>query len=444
MKAEKIIRRSLFWLSGLFILATMAASCAPADPVYGDLENLDPSGQFVTYWYQHSGDREQILQSMIAKFNATNEWGIMVQGEHAGSYGEIYSKIVDGIRTGQVPQMTVAYQNQAAIYATMDGIVELTPYIESPRWGFSEAELQDFFPFVELGDYLPEFDGRYGFPPQRSMEVLYYNEDWLRQLGYDHPPRTWEEFEEMACAASDSNAGTYGYVLSVDASTFADMLFNHGGSMINADATGYAFGDQAGLEVVTFLHNLHEAGCLVVESDVYEDRTEFSEGRALFTFSSTSGLPEYRRSVAEGADFNWSISTMPTSLGTPRVNVYGASLSIMRTTPEKQLASWLFIKWLTEPEQTAQWARSSNYFPVRRSAAEDLKDYFVVNPEYEKAFSFLNYDIAIEPGIASYQECRGPISEMFEAAALGGDPATLLKNALDECNAFWDEFSQQE
>ena len=434
-------------LAVLMITGLLAASCGTEPKVdkdlYGDLENLDPGGQEVTYWYQHSRAREEVLQAMIEDFNSSNEWGITVQGEYAGSYGEIYNRIIAGIPSGDVPDISVAYQNQAATYVTQGAIVELTPYIESAQWGFTEEGREDFFPFVELGDYLLQFDGRYGFPPHRSMEVLYYNEDWLRELGYAGPPRTWEEFAEMACAASEPNAGTYGYELSVDASTFADMIFNRGGAMLNEDATSYAFGDRAGLEVLTGLQELFDQGCALLEEEAYGDQVDFGAGRVLFTFSSTSGLPFYRDVVNEGAGFNWSISTMPTTLETPRVNIYGASLSILRSTPERQLAAWLFIKWLTEPEQSARWTRATNYFPVRRSAAAQLADYFSENPQFEKAFSFLEYDIAVEPGLVAYDECRDLIGAMLSAVAAGEDPATWLGTTLEECNTFMQEVAPE-
>ncbi|NIM94745.1 MAG: extracellular solute-binding protein [Anaerolineales bacterium] len=380
---------------------------------------------------------------MIADFNAMNEWDITIQGEYTGGYGEIYNKVLTGIPTGDVPVMTVCYQNQAATYVTQGAIVELTPYIESEKWGFTDEELEDFFTFVELGDILPQFDGRYGFPPHRSMEVLYYNEDWLNELGYDHPPQTWDEFKEMACAASDPVAGTYGYELSIDVSTFADMLFNRGGKMLLDDASGYAFGNDAGLDTLIFLQELFEEDCAILEVETYGDQPDFGQRKVLFTISSTSGLPYYRNEVDEGAGFTWSISTLPTTLETPRVNIYGASLSIMRTTPEEQLAAWLFIKWLTEPEQSALWSRGTNYFPVRESAAQELTEYFSENPQFEKAFGFLDYDIAIEPGVATYDECRDLISEMLEAVALGDDPATWLADTIAECNAFLAEVSTE-
>jgi multiple sugar transport system substrate-binding protein/sn-glycerol 3-phosphate transport system substrate-binding protein len=431
-------------LVSIFIGLSLASCGTPCEESpQGCLEDLDPSGQNISYWYQHSREREEVLLAMIDDFNATNEWGITVQGEFAGNYDEIYNKVIDGIPVGDVPEMTVCYQSQAALYVTQGAIVELSPYIESAKWGFTEEEQEDFFPFVALGDVLPQFDGRYGFPPQRSMEVLYYNQDWLNELGYEYPPSTWNEFKEMACAASDPAADTFGYEWSPDVSTFADMLFNRGGAMLNEDATAYTFGDQAGLETVIFLQDLFVNGCAKLETDPYGDQTDFGSEKVLFTISSTSGLPFYRTAVEEGADFNWSISTLPADLDSPRVNIYGASLSILRTSPEKQLASWLFIKWLTEPEQSAHWSRTTNYFPVRKSVAVELGDYFEENPQYEKAFGFLSNDMVIEPRTASYQECRDAISEMLDTVIGGGDPALSLTNSLEECNILMEEIAPE-
>ena len=213
--------------------------------------------------------------------------------------------------------------------------------------------------------------------------------------------------------------------------------------MLNEDATAYTFGDQAGLETVIFLQDLFVDGCAKLEIDPYGDQTDFGSEKVLFTISSTSGLPFYRTAVEDGGDFNWSISTLPTDLDSPRVNIYGASLSILRTSPEKQLASWLFIKWLTEPEQTAHWSRATNYFPVRKSVALELGDYFEENPQYEKAFGFLSHDMAIEPAVASYQECRDAISEMLDAVIGGGDPASALTDSLDECNTLMEEIAPE-
>jgi multiple sugar transport system substrate-binding protein/sn-glycerol 3-phosphate transport system substrate-binding protein len=425
----------------VLVLGLLLSACGPAvapeedDGVYGDLESLDPEGRVVTFWYQYTGHREETLLAMIDDFNAANEWDVIVRGEYAGQLDEVYHEIVAGIPTGEVPDLAVASPDQAAAYAAQDGLVELTPYIESEAWGFTPEALDDFFPFVERGDYLPQFTGRYGFAIHRSMEVLYYNEDWLVELGYDAPPLTWEEFSTMACAASDLDAGTYGYEFSVDPATFVDLLINQGGQMLNEDATAYVFDSDEGLAVLTGLQELFGRGCAILETERSGDRVAFGAGRVLFAIDSSLGLPDYRSTVADGAGFDWSITLLPTSLGTPRPAVYGPSLSIFKTGPERQLAAWLFVKWFTQPEQQARWARASSDFPVRASAAELMEDYFVEHPTYEKAFSFLAYEPATMPAVAGYEACRDEINQMLAGVASGGEPQAWLRETIAECNA---------
>ena len=59
-----------------------------------NVEALDPSEQRVTFWYQHTRERETALQELIADYNEENEHGIVVKGEYAGAYSDIYNKMV--------------------------------------------------------------------------------------------------------------------------------------------------------------------------------------------------------------------------------------------------------------------------------------------------------------------------------------------------------------
>jgi len=415
---------------------------------YGNLEKLelDPSGQTVTYWYQHTRSREELMLSMIDEFNRTNEWGITVQGESQGGYNDLYQKIIAGIPANQLPTMAVAYQNQAATYAVQGALVALDPYVESEKWGYTEAELGDFFPIALAADYLPQFEARYGWPPYKSMEVMYYNEDWLTELGYDGPPETWDEFREMACAAVENpfsgatvEGPGLGYVYSVDASRFATFIFSRGGNIINEDGTGYVFNDAAGLEALTFLQDMVADGCAVEQTEKYGDQSDFGAGRSLFTISSISGLPYYESVVDEGAGFKWSVNPPPHSTAAPRLNIYGASQSIFVSSPEEQLAAWLFIKWMSEPEQQATWASGTGYFPTRQAAADLLADYFAEHPIYKKAFTFMSMDYGVESPVAGYDECRSAISEMLTAVMSGEDAQAQLDATAAACNEYLED-----
>ncbi|MCA9911957.1 MAG: hypothetical protein KC496_01355, partial [Anaerolineae bacterium] len=44
--------------------------CAPAAD--GPLAGVDPRGQTVQWWHNHSGSREELLLEMVADYNETN------------------------------------------------------------------------------------------------------------------------------------------------------------------------------------------------------------------------------------------------------------------------------------------------------------------------------------------------------------------------------------
>ncbi len=398
---------------------------------------VDPSGQTITYWYQHSRSREEALQEIIADFNATNPWGITVEGEYQGHYGDIFNKMLQVLNTPDAPNIVVAYQNQAATYQLADALIDMDPLVNSIKWGLSKAEKKDFFPGFYNQDVFPTFNNaRLGFPPNRSMEVMYYNMDWLKELGYDAPPATPAEFKEMACKAAQqpyskaTAEGSRGYELSIDASRFASWTFAFGGDVFNYDTGEYSYNSEAAVQAMQFLQDLFNEGCASIVTERYGDQTNFGAGTTLFTVGSSSGLPYYKSAVEEGANFQWSVAPIPHTTDEPVQNIYGASLSITKSTPEKELASWLFIKYFTSPEVQAKWAKVSNYFPVRASVAEGMADYFDANPAYKTAFDLLQYG-KTEPPTPGYDFVRDMVGEAMAAIADGAD----VQSTLDKLNA---------
>ncbi len=413
---------------------------APAQEAAGPYAEVDPTGVEITFWYQHSRQREEALQEIIAEFNETNEWGITLVGEYQGGYGDIFNKMLNVIGTPDAPNLVVAYQNQAATYQLADALVDLTPLVNSPRWGLSEEELADFFPAFLKADVFPTFGGaRLGWPPNRSMEVMYYNEEWLAELGFDGPPQTPDQFQDAACKAARQpfskavGEGSRGYELSIDASRFASWTFAFGGDVFDYEANQYAYNSPEAVQAMEFIQGLFNEGCASVVTERYGDQTNFGNGTTLFTVGSSSGLPFYRSAVEEGANFAWNVDALPRLTPEPVMNLYGASVSVVKASPEEEVASWLFLKYYTSPEVQAKWAKVSNYFPVRQSVAEQLGDYFAENPQYAKAFDLLPY-AKTEPPVPGYDFVRDLVREAMAAIADGADVQSTLDQLNEEAN----------
>ena len=111
----------------------------------GIAQGLDLSGTTVVWWHNHTGAREEVVQAAVEQFNAENPFGITVEAVSKGSYDDIFNAITAGIQTGELPDITVAYGNQAAVYQDNNALVDLEPYVMDPVVGIGSCSSRDTF-----------------------------------------------------------------------------------------------------------------------------------------------------------------------------------------------------------------------------------------------------------------------------------------------------------
>lgn len=418
--------------------------CAPATD--GEYAGVDPRGQTVVWWHQHSGSREAGLMTLVEEFNSTNPCDITVDAQNQGGYDDIRNKVNASIGAGEQPAaLLVGYQNDQAFYQLNDALVDLNLFVDDAHWGLTAAEKADFYASFFDQSVHPVFnDQRLGFPPNRSMEVIYYNQTWLEELGFSGPPATPEEFKAQACAAAEANGdGTGGFILRDDASAVAAWTFAFGGDVLTEDGAQYLYNSPATVEAMTFLKGMLDDGCAYFFNEGFPN-PEFAGRRALFTMGSSSGIPFYEGDVKTFADENgtepdvWGVTAVPHTTPDPVQNVYGGDVMITATTPEQELAAWLFVKWYTEPEIMARWDEISGYFPTRASAVDYLTDYLTANPKWAQAVELLPYSY-YEPQLISYQGVRDAATLAFNEIMQGADVQATLDRLTAEANALEEE-----
>jgi multiple sugar transport system substrate-binding protein/sn-glycerol 3-phosphate transport system substrate-binding protein len=425
--------------------AVAEGACAPAAD--GELAGIDPSGQTVVWWHNHSGSREERLLEIVDEFNSTNECGITVEAQNQGSYGDIREKVNAGIAAGEVPAaLLVGYQNDQAFYQLNGALADFNTFVNDPTWGLTEEEIADFYPvFWEQGQHAAFDNQRLGFPPNRSEEMLYYNQTLLEELGYDGPPSTPEEFREIACAAAEAKGdGTGGYVLRDDASSTASWTYAFGGDILDEEGTGYVLNSPATVEALTFLQELYNDGCAYFFTEGFP-QTELAARNAVFTQGSSSGIPFYDEAFvaaateAGGDPDVWGVAAIPHTTPDPVQNIYGGDVMIPVTTPEQELAAWIFVKWFTTPEAQAKWVGASGYFPTRASTpVDEYVETAVGGTQWKQAMDLLPYG-TYEPQLISYEQVRTRLQEDFNAIMQGADVQTTLDAANEFANQVQEE-----
>jgi len=395
----------------------------------------------ITFWHQQTGKKSEALKVLVDEFNKTNEWGIQVEAVEAGGYADIYKKVLPILNTKDVPDIVVGYQNNVATYNLNNSMVDMNPYMNDPVYGISEADQKDFVPAFFAQDVYPTYgNARLGIPPNRSMEVIFYNVEWLKELGYEKAPTTPAEFAEMALKATTQKfskakgekAKGFEYYAG-DASHFAAWVFAFGGDIYDATANQFTYNSDASVQAATFLQDMYKSGAAVSPDKVYADTGDFGNGDLLFLASSTSGIENVITAVDAGATFEWNVIPLPHTTAEPVQNIYGASVSMPKSgDPARELAAWLFLRWFTTPEINARWAAASKYFPSRQSAVEGLATVFAEWPQYKTAYDMLKFNNKYEPPVPGYDPIRAKLGEFL---TLFIDDTTVdVKTTLDELN----------
>ncbi|MBT7862053.1 MAG: extracellular solute-binding protein [Gemmatimonadetes bacterium] len=197
---------------------------------------------------------------------------------------------------------------------------------------------------------------------------------------------------------------------------------------MNQEASAYTFTTPEATTSLEMLRGLHADAALGFVTQKDDDVEAFAQGRTLFALRSSSAVPQFSAAVEANANFSWNVAAVPHTGQEPVQNVYGASLAVAKSTDEQQLASWMFIRWLIQPEQQDRWAKASSYFPVRRSVAHRLGPYF------RAAYNLLEYGRP-EPTVGGYEPVRAlMVQAMVDVIAGDASVADVLGQLETEAN----------
>ena len=421
-----------------------APTDVPPEPTDVPEPAVDPSGQTISFWHVWGSDEPgDAMVAAVEAFNVTNEWGITVEAYHQGRYDDAENAFNVAIQSGDLPSTIVGYTNALSNWYNVDSIVDLNQFVNDPMYGFSADELGDMYAGALNGALTPD-GARVGWAFSQSANVLWYNNTWAQELGFDAAPTTSAEFKEQVCAASEANNndddpdndGTGGMVLYTGAENPFSWVKAFGGRVLNEAGDGYDMTNQALVDALLFMKDLQDSGCTFV-TESYPN-PEFATRKALYVTSSTAGLP-YQLSAFEdaGSTDEWSFSPFVGPDGGKAIDAYVQYISIVKTNPEQELATWLFVKYVTSPEVQANWISSSAYFPTQGATVPLIADFIAANPVWSTGLDLGEYGFA-EPALASWSSVRRAFRDALDAILAAETEAEVLA-ILAELQATADE-----
>lgn len=377
---------------------TNAPTLTPIPDIAVDTGKLDQLQIRILHpWTEDTGMQ---MNRLIDQFNQTNQWGIFVIEIAPGSAGLVQEKYRELLLDNQPPDVLVMSPSQHLHSDAVNGnILDLNPYVLSAKFGLFPDEQEDFLPAFWNESVVQ--GKRFGIPAQRTTEMLFYNVTWAKELGFISPPKTWTAFREQVCAANASKRkdadslddGLGGWIINTNALTTLSWLRTFGSDPLeNSNPRFLSVNSE---EAFNALLKLSTDSCAWL-SRLPQPYEYFTNRQALvYSGSMQDLLVQTRTNTRLESEDEWIVLPYPPGDGEAFILTEGVDYGITTSTDERQLAAWLFVRWLSSPNQQAWLLRSSGTLPLGEAVLPLVSDLEEEYPLWGDAVALSDLAVAL-------------------------------------------------
>jgi multiple sugar transport system substrate-binding protein len=314
--------------------------------------------QITLEWWDYlgGGNDTEAIEDMIARYQAEHP-NITIE-RTVIPFGDLKTRVIQAAATGTMPDIVIIDNPDHQSMAAQGAFADITDIV---------ADWPDVEQYFEGPWASTVYQGRnYGVPFKSNATALFYNADLLAEAGYDSPPETWEELQEVAAALTEGDR--YGFCFSgvaTEEGTFTVLPFLWGnGSDIQT------IGDEASIETLTFLNTLVNVDQSVPTSVLNLTQGDvnnlFMAGQCAMMINGPWQIP----GIMENADvtFEWSVSGWPYNVE-PTSILGGENFAIGAGADVE--AAWEVISWAVQPDNLIPTLQINGQLPGRADAAAD-------------------------------------------------------------------------
>jgi multiple sugar transport system substrate-binding protein len=433
-----LTRRFLrFFLLVLFLVGILFNGCS-SKPKQSDKPAL-------IYWSSNNQDEINLAKVIVEEWNKDNP---EIQVE--------FQPVPEGESSEEVILAAVVGKTTPDIYSNMwPGDVE------------SYVRAEQLIPFDQFEDFnrvsserftpsmIDEAKSRNGHIYQILWKtnpiMLIYNKKMLRNVGFDHPPETYEEYLTAARRMSQDTDGD-GYVdrwvgISDIRARWRDRLFDFyplyiaasGGKTLIKDGQ-IAFENEHAINVFRFFQEIYLNGYFPREiTTVRRDffLTELAASRIVGPWE----IMHTEKFKPEGFEYGFVHIPVPDGLNAPYYT-YGdlKSIVVFRNTQYPK-AAWEFIKFMISKKNDLRLMEIATQLPFRKKIIEDnyFRSYFSNNPRMI-AFAEMIPTLRGVDNSPTLKEIFDAISQEFEACVVYGakTPEEAVKDAAQRAKLVYE------
>ena len=361
----------------LLLVMLMLPVAAMAETV--ELSPDDP--QVLTLWHYYNGAQQQIFDQLVQTFNETvgMEKGIIISPVSQGGVNDLANKVNDSAnrKTGsaKMPDIFGAYADTAHAINKLGLVADISKYMTA------EEQAEYIESYMDEG-MLDADNALKVFPIAKSTEMMLVNKtEWdafASATGADVSLlSTWEGVVEASRMYYEWSGGKafFGrdafanYILIGSLQLGVEMFQVENGAMtLNIDEKVMRrLWDNY---MVPYVNGWFGAYGRFRSDDV-------KTGQLVALVGSTSGALYFPTEVTRDDGTSYPIECMALPLpnfegAAPCAAQQGAGMVVSKSTPEREYAATVFLKWFTQENNNIAFALKSGYMPVKKAANEPV------------------------------------------------------------------------
>jgi multiple sugar transport system substrate-binding protein len=381
-------------------------------------------------------DPNKTITKLIDKFNKQNKGEFQVTyREMPADTGQYFDKLRTEFQAGggdiDVIGADVIWPIQFAAQGWLQDLSDNFP--ESEQQKFLQAPL-------EASIYE---DGIFAVPWFTDAGLLYYRQDLL-----DTPPKTWEEFKEMAQSVSQEAGIPNGFVFQGanyegGVCNGLEYIRTHGGDVLENVTSGPVIIDSpesvAGLETYRSMVADGVAPEAVVNYTETESVPVFGNGESVFLREWPGTYGDIQGGAYKLKGEQVGVAPIPVAPGNESFSTLGGWNMAINAQTDMPDEAWEFVQFMTNEENLKYRAIEGGYIPGRSALLND-PEVDEANPIVGLAKEILLDNATSRPVTQFYGDMSLEMAEQFNAALKGDvSPQQAVKTLQESLSSIMEQ-----
>lgn len=361
------------------------------------------------------GREGQVVAELIPEFQRRNP-DIRVSVQQI-PWTAAHEKLLTAYVGNATPDVAQLGNTWIPEFVTIRALEDLTPFVTRS----ASISPDDFFDGIWATNTIG--DDVYGIPWYVDTRLLFYRTDILASVGFEAPPRTWDEWTDVMQRLAAKRAGPNRFPILLPTNEWQQpvlLALQQDSTLLTESGSHGAFRQPEFRTAFEFYVGLFRQGYAPALSNaqvanVYQ---QFEAGDFAMYITGPWNIGEFRRRLSASMDGKWSTAPMPAPAGKsyPGTSVAGGASLVMFSLSEKKEAAWKLIEYLSEPDQQIRFYEMTGSLPANEDAWQASA---LASDALAAAFRKQLENVTPTPKVAEWEQIATIVWEAAESAIRG-------------------------